>query len=106
MAKYFVFPNHHPWWGEALPGWYRFMPVGDHPNESILEVRVTAPIPSKGPRPAPAQPIDIDFDTRTSDIPELGAIGYILEQDMQNLVEIQKGPESRQIGLRLHDAGT
>ncbi|MCW1383617.1 hypothetical protein OLX02_12380 [Novosphingobium sp. KCTC 2891] len=25
MAKCFVFPIHHPWWGEALTWWYRLL---------------------------------------------------------------------------------
>lgn len=96
MTKCFVFPNHHPWWGEALPWWYRFTPYGTDPEKSVMEVRVTAPIPEdgrdypKGPPPV----IDIDFDTRTCDVPELGAAGIILDQDMQNMEAVQKGIKS------------
>lgn len=92
MAKYFVFPNHHPWWGEALPWWYRFLPIGDDPDQSMMEIRVTARVPDAAPRPASATPIDIDFDERAADYEDrLGVLGYIVDQDIANLIEIQRG---------------
>ncbi|MQP68610.1 Rieske 2Fe-2S domain-containing protein [Niveispirillum sp. SYP-B3756] len=98
MTKCFVFPNHHPWWGEALPWWYRFMPVGDDPGMSMMEVRITAPVPKGAPRPATATPIDLGPDDRTSECEALGVVGYILDQDMSNLVEIQKGLKAAKPG--------
>jgi hypothetical protein len=92
MAKHFVFPNHHPWWGEALPWWYRFLPIGGDPDQSMMEIRVTARVPKGKPRPQTAEPIDIDFDERAADYEDrLGVLGYIMDQDISNLVEIQKG---------------
>lgn len=93
MTKCFIFPNHHPWWGEALPWWYRFLPYGNDPDKSVMEVRVLAPMPDdgrdypKGPPPV----FNIDFDTSTKDVPELGAAGIILNQDMQNMEAVQQG---------------
>jgi phenylpropionate dioxygenase-like ring-hydroxylating dioxygenase large terminal subunit len=98
MTKCFVFPNHHPWWGEALPWWYRFLPVGDDPNMSMMEVRITAPVPKGKARPPAATPIDLGPDDRTSDCAALGVVGYILDQDMSNLVEIQKGLKAAKPG--------
>ena len=92
MTKCFIFPNHHPWWGEALPWWYRFLPYGTDPDCSVMEVRVTAPLPDDGrPVPPMPEPIDIDFDTRTCEIDALGAAGIILDQDMQNMEAVQRG---------------
>ena len=91
MIKAFMFPNFHPWWGEGLPWWYRFRPCGDDAGMSIMEVRVTQPNPVDGPIPATTTPIDIGPDERCSDFPELGAAGKIIDQDIANLVEIQKG---------------
>src|SRR3546814_11251056 len=48
MAKYFLFPNHHPWWGEGLPGGSNFTPLGNDPNKSLMEVRVLRRIPTSG----------------------------------------------------------
>ena len=57
-----------------------------------MEVRVTAPMPDDGsPVPPLPEPIDIDFDTRTSEIEALGAAGTILDQDMQNMEAVQRG---------------
>ena len=91
MVKCFVFPNHHPWWGEGLPWWYRFTPVGDDPACAMMEVRVLAPTPLNGPVPASATPVDIEFDQKCTEFPEIGVIGNILDQDISSLVEIQKG---------------
>lgn len=91
MTKCFLFPNHHPWWGEALAWWYRFLPVGRDPGLSIMEVRVTARIPRGQTPPPPPPMIDIGPDERTDECEALGVVGHILHQDMANLVEIQKG---------------
>ncbi len=91
MTKFFLFPNHHPWWGDALPWWYRFMPYGDDPECGVMEIRVTAPLPPDRKRPPAPKPIDIDFDTKCVDVPEMGVAGYIVDQDISNLVEVQKG---------------
>lgn len=91
MAKAFIFPNHHPWWGEALAWWYRFLPVGRDPDLSTMEVRITARVPKGQSAPPPPTPIDLGPDDLTSECEALGVVGHILNQDMSNLVEIQKG---------------
>ena len=92
MTKAYVFPNHHPWWGEAIPWWYRFTPIGRDPDQSLMELRVTQRVPKNGPRPKTATPIDIDFDERVSDYEDqVGSLGYIVDQDVENLVAIQRG---------------
>lgn len=96
MVKAFVFPNHHPWWGEGLPWWYRFVPYGSDPTKSIMEVRITAPIPVDGSCPPPAAPIDIDFDEHCGDF--IGTPGKIIDQDIDNLVEVQKGLKAAKPG--------
>lgn len=91
MTKCFLFPNHHPWWGEALAWWYRFLPVGRDPGMSTMEVRVTGRIPKGEKPPAPPLMLELGPDERTDECEALGVIGHILHQDMANLVEIQKG---------------
>lgn len=91
MTKCFMFPNHHPWWGEALAWWYRFLPVGRDPNLSVMEVRVTARIPKGQAAPPPPPVLELGPDQRTDECEALGVVGHILHQDMSNLVEIQKG---------------
>lgn len=91
MTKCFLFPNHHPWWGEALAWWYRFLPVGRDPDLSVMEVRVTARIPKGQKAPLPPPMLELGPDERTDECEALGVVGHILHQDMANLVEIQKG---------------
>lgn len=90
-VKYFMFPNFHPWWGEGVPLWYRFLPISRDPNECLMEVRLLAPLPSSGQRPPPAKPVPVDFDQRCKDIPELSFLGHIFDQDMGNLEHVQAG---------------
>lgn len=91
MAKYFMFPNHHPWWGEGLPWWYNFTPIGDNPDHSMMEIRILLPIPANGERPPVPEPIELDFDEKGSDRPELGATGHIIDQDLANMLAVQQG---------------
>ena len=91
MAKFFLFPNHHPWWGEAIPWWYRFLPYGDDPDTSVMELRVHMPLPLNGPAPESAKCVEVDFDEAVASYTQLGVTGYIVDQDMANVAEIQKG---------------
>jgi phenylpropionate dioxygenase-like ring-hydroxylating dioxygenase large terminal subunit len=89
MTKYVLFPNFHPWWGEMLPWWYRFLPLG--PEECTMEVRVLLPHPANGEVPPAAKRLEIDFDEMGKDFPELGPLGHLVDQDMSNMVAVQKG---------------
>jgi len=91
MAKYFMFPNFHPWWGEGLPWWYNFTPIGSSPDESQMEVRILLPIPASGERPPVPEAIELDFDQKAADNPALGAMGHIIDQDLANMLAVQQG---------------
>jgi phenylpropionate dioxygenase-like ring-hydroxylating dioxygenase large terminal subunit len=98
MVKAFMFPNFHPWWGEGLPWWYRFLPYGSDPDCCVMEVRVTQPNPVGRPAPPSPEPIDIDFDEHCGDFEALRPAGLIIDQDVANLVEIQKGLKAAKPG--------
>jgi len=91
MAKYFMFPNLHPWWGEGLPWWYKFTPYHDDPTKSVLEFRMLLPIPADGKRPPVPEPIIVDFGQKAESYPELGAVGHIMDQDVANMEACQRG---------------
>lgn len=92
MVQWKMFPNFFPWWGEGMAWWYTFTPLGSNPNECIMEVRLTKPIPKGAPRPEKAPCIEIDFDKKGVDyFLEAGIVGVILDEDMENLVELQDG---------------
>lgn len=90
-VKYFMFPNFHPWWGEGVPLYYRFLPLSRDPNECVMEARLLMPLPPSGPRPPAAPAIEVDFDTNCADVEELAFLGYIFDQDMSNLEAVQAG---------------
>jgi phenylpropionate dioxygenase-like ring-hydroxylating dioxygenase large terminal subunit len=90
--QYFMFPNFCPWYGEGLPLIYQFLPHGTDPNESVMSVRLTAPLPGAGaPRPPAAPIMELDFDEPFSSKPEIGLLSLIFDQDMSNLPRIQAG---------------
>jgi hypothetical protein len=88
--QYFMFPNFFPWYGEGLPLVYQFLPYGSNPDESVMEVRLTAPVPGGGaPRP-PSAPIKyLGFGEPFVAAPEIGLLSHIFDQDMGNLPRIQ-----------------
>ncbi len=91
MAKYFMFPNHHPWWGEGLPWWYKFTPYRDDPTKSVLEFRMLLPIPADGKRPPVPEALVVDFGQKAESYAELGAVGHIMDQDVANMEACQLG---------------
>jgi nitrite reductase/ring-hydroxylating ferredoxin subunit len=91
MAKYFMFPNFHPWWGEGIPWWYNFTPQGQDPDKCRMEVRILLPVPASGERPPVPEPILVDFDERAVENPALGGMGHIIDQDLINMTAVQQG---------------
>lgn len=91
MAKYFMFPNQHIWWGEGLPWWYKFTPYGDDPTKSIMEYRMLLPIPADGKRPPVPEPIVVNFGQKAESYEELGTVGHIMDQDISNMEACQRG---------------
>ena len=89
--QYFVFPNFFPWGGYFLNIVYRFRPVGADPNKTLMEVMMLMPVPPSGPRPAPAKVHLLRDDEDWTDAPELGPLGPIFKQDMNNMPFAQQG---------------
>lgn len=89
--QYFMFPNFCPWYGEGLPLVYQFTPLGDNPDESIMDVRLLMPVPDEGPRPPPTQVVELDFDESFDGAPLFGFLTHIFNQDMSNLPRVQAG---------------
>jgi phenylpropionate dioxygenase-like ring-hydroxylating dioxygenase large terminal subunit len=86
--EYFVFPNFFPWPSIGAPLVYRFLP-GDSPEKCTFEVSLF--IPFSGERPPSAKTIHVDEAGSLGDVPELGALGWILQQDVDNLESMQRG---------------
>lgn len=93
--QYWCFPNFCPWWGEGLPLVYQFLPHGDDPEQSIMDVRLMLPLPGGGaPRPPSAPIRHIAPSERFGDSPELGILSIIFDQDAGNLERLQAGVKS------------
>ena len=91
-TQFYLFPNFFPWFGEGLPLIYQFLPYGDDPNESVMNVRLSSPLPGNGVCPPPVKINHLDFDDFFSDkAPEFGLAAHIFDQDLSNLPNIQRG---------------
>ena len=91
-TQFYLFPNFFPWFGEGLPLIYQFLPYGDDPNESVMNVRLSSPLPGNGVCPPPVKINHLDFDDFFSDkATEFGLAAHIFDQDLSNLPNIQRG---------------
>jgi phenylpropionate dioxygenase-like ring-hydroxylating dioxygenase large terminal subunit len=87
---YNVFPNFAPWGGFMPNIVYRWRPWGD-PDHCLMEVRILTRVPPGQPIPRGA-PMKFLSDVQPwTDAPELGVLGSVFEQDMQNLPYVQAG---------------
>ncbi len=94
FVKFCMFPNFHPWWGEQWPISYRFIPMGLNPEETLMEIRLTAPVPPGGERPRSVEPIVLDFGEDCTGHPELAYTGHIVNQDAAHMEQLQRGMRS------------
>lgn len=107
-VQYFMFPNFFPWIAEGAPLWYQFMPYGDDPGESIMDVRFLLPMPANGQRPPAAQRIDLDFDDTFRDKNAgFGLFDEVFDQDQSNVPLVQKGcetgsPDTKYVNLGIY----
>jgi hypothetical protein len=87
---YFVFPNLVPFIGLTQSLCFRFRPYGNDPNMSIMEVMLLLPSPgSSGTQSAP--PHWLGEDEPFVAAPELGGFAPFLDQDVSNMVRVQRG---------------
>jgi hypothetical protein len=91
QAKYFMFPNHHPFWGEGSPRWLNFKPMGSNPNASLMEIRTLMPIPASGEHPPVPEPHYVRLGERVRDQPAMGRSAHLLDQDLDNMAAEQLG---------------
>lgn len=91
MHQWFAFPSFFPWWGEGLPWWYNFTPLNDSPDECVMEIRLLLPLPKGAERPPLPETVWVDFHEQGRDYPETGQVGYIMDEDMENMEEVHRG---------------
>lgn len=95
---YYIFPNFQPWPTLAYPLFYRFRPLDDDPNQSLMDIIILSPF--TGDRPPSAKPVFQEFDEPLAK--DLGVLGEILDQDCEHIRAIQSGMRAardRQLNL-------
>src|SRR3546814_9374360 len=86
---YNVFPNFAPWGGYMPNIVYNWKP-GKTPDTCVMEVRILARIPKGQPIPHGAPLQFLRLDQKWTEAPELGVLGAVFEQDMDNLHYVQE----------------
>jgi hypothetical protein len=102
LIEYSLFPNMVPWGGQSLPICYRFRPLGDDPEHSIMEIMFLFAKAPDGSHPAPAAIHWLGVDEPWTAAKELGSAAMVADQDTDNLKRIQKGARaSKKPGVTL-----
>lgn len=89
---YSVFPNLSLWGGYGPKWQYSWQPYENRVDMSTMRIVVIAPF--AGERPAPAKARLLGPDEPWIEAPELGNIGRVEDQDVNNLEALQRGLES------------
>ncbi|HUI61262.1 MAG TPA: aromatic ring-hydroxylating dioxygenase subunit alpha [Steroidobacteraceae bacterium] len=94
---YNVFPNFAPWGGFMPNIVYRWRPWGDV-DHCLMEVRILTRVPPGQPIPRGA-PMKFLTDAQPwTQATEIGVLGAVFEQDMQNLPFVQEGLKASKTG--------
>lgn len=87
---YNVFPNFSPWAGFQPNIVYRWRPWHDV-DHCLMEVRVLTRVPPGQAHPKAPPMKFLSVDQKWTEAPELGILGDVFEQDMDNLPYVQTG---------------
>lgn len=88
--SYLIFPNFMTWPGVGQPLQFRFRPYGANPDVCIMDVLLLQPSPPNM-TPSSAKINWLTSEQNWSDAPELRGLGAVLDQDISNLLQLQKG---------------
>lgn len=88
---YCVFPNFEPWGGFMPSISYRFRPWPDQ-DQTLMEVRILTRVPPGEPIPRSVPLRIMDEGETWASTSEIGpALGQVLDQDVVNVEEVQRG---------------
>jgi Ring hydroxylating alpha subunit (catalytic domain) len=94
---YNIFPNFAPWGGFMPNIVYRFRP-GKTPDTCLMEVRILARVKKGDPMPRGVPMKLIGPDEKWTAATEIGILGDVFEQDMENLPYVQDGMHASKTG--------
>ena len=95
---YNVFPNFGPWGGFMPNIVYRWRP-GKDVDHCLMEVRILTRVKKGEPIPRGAPMKLLTREQKWTDAPELGVLGDVFEQDMDNLPHVQDGMHASKTGV-------
>ncbi|RVU05698.1 aromatic ring-hydroxylating dioxygenase subunit alpha [Novosphingobium umbonatum] len=99
--EYHIFPNMVLFPGLSLPMAYRFRPIGSDPNRTLFEILFLRPNPSEGRIPEPPEPYRVAEKESYSSAPGFdAAMGYVYDQDTDNLRAQQEGFRASATGVQ------
>lgn len=90
-VQHTVFPNFHPWGGFKSNICYRWRPNGFNPDSCIFETMIMADPPLGQDKPPSAKTRWVAPDEQFTDVTELGLLGPVFDQDIDNMVYVQRG---------------
>lgn len=88
---YWLFPNIEIWGGFLGNIVYVSRPHGDNPDECLFDIWVLQRVPDGEEKPAGVPVHKLDITQPFSAAEELGVLGKVFDQDMNNLPHMQKG---------------
>lgn len=94
---YNVFPNFGPWGGFMPNIVYRWLP-GKTPDTSVMDVRILSRVKKGEPIPRGVPRNFLRLDQKWTEAKELGGLGDVFEQDMDNLPFVQQGLHASKTG--------
>ncbi len=94
---YNVFPNFAPWGGFMPNIVYRWRPWPDQ-DKTLMEVRILVRLPADAAKPPPVEMNFLGADQPWTDAKELGVLGDVFQQDMENLPFVQEGLKASKNG--------
>ncbi|MEA3299662.1 MAG: aromatic ring-hydroxylating dioxygenase subunit alpha [Pseudomonadota bacterium] len=88
---YWLFPNIEIWGGYLANIVYRSRPNGQDPDSCIFEIMVLQRVPTGDAKPRGVPVHVLGEQERFSDAEELGVLGKVFDQDLDNLPDVQRG---------------
>ncbi len=94
---YNVFPNFGPWGGFMPNIVYRWKP-GVDADHCLMEVRILSRVKKGEPMPRGVPMKLLGREQKWTEAPDLGVLGDVFEQDMENLPYVQEGMKASKTG--------
>lgn len=99
LFYYTLFPNFNPFGIFGQPMVYRFLPYGDDPDKSVMQVWFLMPLPPGVEPKAPAKTVWLTEEQEFGAYEPLGSFGAFISQDSGNLGGVMKGLRNSQTGI-------